>query len=42
MSTDPADTGQDPDADPQMKQSAAQVQQDQAEGDDDSSETGSS
>ncbi|WP_256371215.1 hypothetical protein [Mycobacterium sp. PS03-16] len=41
MSTDPADTGQDPDADPQMKQSAAPTQQDQAEGEDDSSETAS-
>ncbi|WP_255374830.1 hypothetical protein [Mycobacterium sp. GA-2829] len=39
MSTDPADSGQDPDADPDMKQSAAPTQQDQAEGDDDAAET---
>lgn len=39
MSTDPAESGQDPDADPEMKQSAAPTQQDQAEGADDPAET---
>lgn len=39
MSTDPADAGQDPDADPEMKLSSAQTQPDQAEGEDDPSET---
>ncbi|WP_286141234.1 hypothetical protein [Mycobacterium sp. IS-1742] len=39
MSTDPADSGQDPDADPEMKQSSVQPQPDQAEGEDDPAET---
>jgi hypothetical protein len=41
MCTDPGDAGQDPDADPDMKQSSAKTQQDQAEGEDDPSETSS-
>jgi hypothetical protein len=39
MSSDPADTNNDPDADPEMKQSSVQPQPDQAEGEDEASET---
>ncbi|MGV0836424.1 hypothetical protein [Mycolicibacterium thermoresistibile] len=39
MSTDPAEPGYDPDADPEMLQSKARRQPDQAEGADDSAET---
>ena len=39
MSSDRTESGQDPDADPEMKQSSTQPQPDQAEGEDDASET---
>jgi hypothetical protein len=40
MSSDPCEADYDPDADPEMLQSGAKLQQDQAEGADDPAETG--
>ncbi len=39
VSSDRTESGQDPDADPEMKQSSTQPQPDQAEGEDDAAET---